>query len=276
METKSNSGFRKRAVKFPIFSVLLTCFFLTAGCGGLNSPLERKDERKTGGKSAVQGIQGAIEEDFTISCFFTDAGDFKYIHPAYSEDEGSGAPWGFKHQGVDLITAKSGPCVLVPADGLVQQVVEYFNPVNNQWQVNLHVRCSDRISYNLFFEPRAHTVSEVALQRAAIRAAENDRVTAGDTLGFILNLSSEASGFGDVTVHFDWWVDGRNVCPEPYFKPEALSAMLSLLHAKYPDGRLCYPSGPSCVGDREPLGDGSGNRGRLWKPERAETVGWPR
>jgi hypothetical protein len=133
----------------------------------------------------------------------------------------------------------------VPADGLVQEVVQYLNPVNNQWQVNLHVKYDDRFSYNLFFEPRAHTAEQIALQRAAILVAENDRVTTGDTLGTILNLSSEETGFGDVTVHFDLWVDGQNVCPEPYFKTKVLTAMLSLLHAKYPDGQLCYLSSPT-------------------------------
>ena len=230
----------------PIISIGL---FLVTGCTGEKGTVDEKDVTRNAQKDerddARQNKPETMQEDFSLSCLFTDAGEYKYIHPAYSADEKSGSPWGFKHQGVDLIAAKSGACVLVPADGLVQEVVQYLNPINNQWQVNLHIRYDDRFSYNLFFEPRAHTAEQCALQRAAVLAAENDRVTAGDTLGAILNLSSEETGFGDVTVHFDLWVDGQNVCPEPYFKPEALTAMLSLLYAKYPGGQLCYPSSTS-------------------------------
>jgi hypothetical protein len=231
-----------------IIPFLLIGLFLAAGCTGKKGTIDEKDVPQYVQEDEREDVQEYIqEEEFSLSYLFADAGEYKYIHPAYSADAQSGAPWGFKHQGVDLITAKSGACVLVPADGEVQQLVLYLNPVNNQWQVNLHVRYDDRFSYNLFFEPRAHTAEQIALQRAAILVAENDRVTAGDTLGTILNLSSEETGFGDVTVHFDLWVDGQNVCPEPYFKPSVLAAMLSLLHAKYPDGQLCYPSTPSGV-----------------------------
>ena len=232
-----------------IIPILFIGLFLAAGCTGKKGTIDEKDvpqyvqedEREDAQEDTLEYIQA---EDFSLSYLFADAGEYKYIHPAYSADAESGSPWGFKHQGVDLIAAKSGACVLVPADGLVGEVVQYLNPVNNQWQVNLHVKYDDRFSYNLFLEPRAHTAEQIALQRAAILVAENDRVTAGDTLGTLLNLSSEETGFGDVMVHFDLWVDGQNVCPEPYFKTEVLTAMLSLLHAKYPDGQLCYPSSP--------------------------------
>ncbi len=217
-----------------IIPFFLLGIFLAAGCIRKKGIIDEND--------VPEDVE---EEEFSLSYLFADAGEYKYIHPAYSADTESGAPWGFKHQGLDLIAAKSGACVLVPADGLVYELVEYLNPVNNQWQVNLHIKYDDRISYNLLFEPRAHTAEQNAIQRAAILVAANDRVTAGDTLGTILNLSSEETGFGDVTVHFDLWVDGQNICPEPYFKPEVLTAILSLLHAKYPDGQLCYPSATS-------------------------------
>jgi len=231
-----------------ILAVLFAGLLFISGCASEKGPVDGK----VAPQFAEEDDRGnpkeyAPEEDFSLSTLFPDAGEYKYIHPAYSADAESGAPWGFKHQGLDLIAAKSGAWILVPADGLAQQVQEYLNPVNNQWQVNLHIRCDDRFSYNLLFEPRAATAEQNALQRAAIRVSENERVTAGDTLGAILNLSSEATGFGDVTVHFDLWVDGQNVCPEPYFKPEALAALLSLLHAKYPEGKLCYSSAPTGV-----------------------------
>jgi hypothetical protein len=221
--------------------ILFIGVFIAAGCTGDKKTINETDLPEGEWESSGEYAQGA---DFSLSTLFTDAGQYKCIYPTYSADDTSGAPWGFKHQGLDLITAGSA-LVLVPADGLVQQVTEYLNPVNNQWQVNLHIKYDDRISYNLFFEPRAATAEQNALQRDAILTAENQYVTAGDTLGTILNLSSETTGFGDVTVHFDLWVDGQNVCPEPYFKPEVIAAMLALLHAMYPDGQLCYPPSPS-------------------------------
>lgn len=239
-----------------IIPFLLIGLFLAVVCTVKKGPIDDKDVSENIRKDVqkdenVDAWKSQQQEEFSLSYLFTDAGEYKYIHPGYSADDQSGSPWGFKHQGLDLIAAKSGAWVLAPADGEVQQLVLYLNPVNDQWQVNLHIKYDDRFSYNLFFEPRAHSAERIALQRAAIRVAENDRVTAGDTLGAILNLSSEETGFGDVTVHFDLWVDGQNVCPEPYFKPQVLTAMLSLLHAKYPDGKLCYPSVPSAVIDRE-------------------------
>lgn len=191
-------------------------------------------------KDDADGLN-SIENEISLSYLFTDISQYKYIHPAYSADAGSGAPWGFKHQGIDLITADSA-YFLAPADGEILQLVLYLNPINSQWQVNMHIRYNNRFSYNLMIEPRAHTEEEVAIQRAAIRVNEHDRVTGGDTLGMILNLSGEETGYGDVTVHFDLWVDGQNVCPEPYFRPDVLAVMMTLLHYMYPDGQLCYPS----------------------------------
>jgi murein DD-endopeptidase MepM/ murein hydrolase activator NlpD len=200
-------------------------------------PFDATDVSENGWENSQEDTTGM---DISLSYLFDNAGDYKYIFPAYSADDQSGAPWGFRHQGLDLITATSAR-VLTPANGLVQQVEVYLNPVNNLWQVNIHIKYDDHYSYNLMFEPRAAKSEQIALQRAAILVEENDRVTEGDTLGTILNLSSEESGFGDVTVHFDLWMDGQNVCPEPYFKPEVLTTMLALLNAKYPDGQLCYP-----------------------------------
>jgi murein DD-endopeptidase MepM/ murein hydrolase activator NlpD len=233
-----------------ILPVLITGLLSAAGCTGGKGTAEltaaAEDEPENGREN---GRENRRAEDFSLSALFADAAEFKYIHPAYSADDRSDAPWGFKHQGLDLITATSGT-ILAPADGRIEQVQEYFNPVNNLWQVNLHIRYDDRFSYNLFFEPRAATAERNAAQRAAIPVAEGSRVAAGDTIGTVLNLSSEESGFGDVTVHFDLWVEGRNVCPEPYFKPEVRAAMLALLHAKFPEARLCYPSQSTTGVDR--------------------------
>jgi hypothetical protein len=223
---------------------MFTGLLLTSACTGEKKTANEKNIPQE--KLQKNEPTHILEEPFSISYLFTDASEFKYIDPAFSADSSSGAPWEIKHLGIDLITAaENGTCLLVPADGKVQQVVMYLNPKNNQWQMNLHIRYDDRFSYNLFIEPRAHTAEQIAIQRAAIPVHENDQVTAGDTLGTILNLSSEETGFSDVTVHFEVCVDSENVCPEPYFKPEVLTAILSLLHAKYPDGKLCYLSTPT-------------------------------
>jgi hypothetical protein len=43
------------------------------------------------------------------------AAEFKYVFPGYSAGAASGAPWGFEHQGIDFIAARSSARVLAPA-----------------------------------------------------------------------------------------------------------------------------------------------------------------
>jgi murein DD-endopeptidase MepM/ murein hydrolase activator NlpD len=182
------------------------------------------------------------EGDIALSAPYADAAEFKYVFPGYSEGAASGAPWGFQHQGLDYILARNGARVLAPAGGSVEQVALYQNPNSHgQWQVNLRVRFSARFSYDIYFEPRAHSESAVADQRAAILVSDGQRINKGDLLGGILDLSHGDRSAGEPGIHFDLLKDDQNVCPQPYFDPAALAGTLTLLRAKFPGAKLCYP-----------------------------------
>jgi len=180
------------------------------------------------------------EEDIIMDVLFADVEEFKYIHPGYSEGD-SGVPWGFEHLGIDLITAINGAQVLAPADGLVEEVNIYMNPRNNQWQVNVRVVYNKKYIYHVLFEPRAPSEEEIALQFSAIPVSVGQKVTQGDLLGKILDLSHGDLSGGEAGIHFDLRENEVLVCPGYYFNEEALEKMLTLLWAMYPGAKICYP-----------------------------------
>lgn len=187
------------------------------------------------------GTAAPSSEDFSLAALYQDASQYKYIFPGYSMGTDSGAPWGFEHLGLDMLIATSGAAVLAPADGVVENLVTYCNPRNNQWQVNLLVRYNSSITYNILFEPRAPSESEVAQQWDALPLTIGQPVRQGDLLGAMLDLSHGDRSGGEPGLHFDLWIDGDIVCPEPYFQPQAHAGMLALVQAKFPGAKLCYP-----------------------------------
>jgi len=180
------------------------------------------------------------EEDIILDVLFADAEEFKYIFPGYSEGD-SGVPWGFKHLGLDLITAINGAQVLAPAGGLVEEVNIYMNPRNNQWQVNVRVVYNKKYIYHVLFEPRAPSEEEIALQFAAIPVSVGQRVIQGDLLGKILDLSHGDLSGGEAGIHFDLRENEVLVCPGYYFNAEAHEKMLTLLWGMFPGAEICYP-----------------------------------
>jgi hypothetical protein len=179
--------------------------------------------------------------DIILGVPYADMAEFKYIHPGYSASADSGAPWGFLHQGLDLIVAGDSAGVIAPADGVVEEIILYQNEHNALWQVNLRVRYNEEFVYHLLFEPRASTREEDERQRAAIPLAVGQKVRMGDSFGVVYDLAQGDPGSVGSTLHFDIWKGEKNICPAPYFTAEAHSDMLTLLRAMYPAAELCYP-----------------------------------
>ncbi|MDM7926493.1 MAG: hypothetical protein QUS35_10805 [bacterium] len=179
--------------------------------------------------------------EFSLSVPYAEASEFKYIFPGFADSDTTGAPWGFSHQGLDLIPAGDSAAVIAPCGGVVEELKVYQNERNGQWQVNMTVRFDEAYVYHLLYEPRAHSEAEARVQRNAIPFSPGQRVDRGDDLGRLYNFSKGDMSGGDVTLHFDIWKNGRNICPEPYFTPEARGAMLALLTARFPAAQLCYP-----------------------------------
>lgn len=181
------------------------------------------------------------EGDIVLDVPFANISEFKYIHPGFSVSADSGAPWGFTHLGLDLILAGDSAHVIAPSSGTIEFADIYQNEHNFQWQVNLRVRFNEEFLYHLLFEPRAHTREEAEYQRAAMPLVVGQKVERGDFLGTIFDLSGGDMSGGGATVHFDIWKGEQNICPAPFFTPEAYESMVKLLHAMYPGAELCYP-----------------------------------
>ncbi|MBN1894708.1 hypothetical protein JW906_09440 [bacterium] len=179
--------------------------------------------------------------DIILGVPYADRTEFKFIHPGYSASADSGAPWGFLHQGLDLIVAQDSARVIAPADGVVEEINIYQNEHNALWQVNLRVRYNEEFVYHLLYEPRARTREEDERQRAAIPLAVGQKVKQGDPFGVVYDFSPEDPASIGSTLHFDIWKGEENICPAPYFTAEAYAGMLALLRAMYPEGELCYP-----------------------------------
>ncbi len=211
--------------------VVLAAAVVLASCGG----------EPAAPTAAPSSSPTPSQSDIVLGAPYADAAEYKYVFPGYSTGGASGAPWGFEHEGLDFIIAGGGARVLAPAEGAVEQIELYQNPRNGQWQVNLRVRFNPRFAYDVLFEPRAPSQSVIADQRAAIPLLEGQRVTKGQLLGRILDLSRGDRSAGEPGIHFDVWRDESNVCPEPYFEPAARAGALALLHAAFPQARLCYP-----------------------------------
>jgi hypothetical protein len=176
------------------------------------------------------------EADIVLGAPYAVSAEFKYIHPGYSAS--AGAPWGFVHQGLDLIAAGARGRLIAPASGTVEQVEIYQNEHNGKWQVNLSVRHSARFVYHVLFEPGATSRDRVQQQRDAVPLSPGQPVTPGQALGDVLDLSD---GHDDPTAHVDLWKGDQNICPEPYFTSAARAGLLALLRAKHPGALLCYP-----------------------------------
>ncbi|OPY09706.1 MAG: Peptidase family M23 [Syntrophaceae bacterium PtaB.Bin095] len=182
------------------------------------------------------------EGEFVLSAPYADVSEFKWIFPGFSVSADSGAPWGFAHLGLDLIVASGKARVIAPADGIVEKKELYQNEHNGQYQVNLRIRYDSEFVYHLLFEPRANTQLLGEKQFDAIITLQaGQKVKQGDFLGEILDLSGGDYSCGEATVHFDIWRGTANICPAPYFSPEAYAGMLGLVQAKFPGAELCYP-----------------------------------
>lgn len=84
------------------------------------------------------------------------------------------------------------------------------------------------------FEPFSQNETDGRVQLDNIFVTSGQTLSQGDLIGKLYVVGDGAH------VHFGLYKDGKTICPEPYFTPEAREAILTLLHNALPGANMCY------------------------------------
>lgn len=153
------------------------------------------------------------------------------VNEAYSDTKN--CPWGFVHQGIDFFTFNNSPFQAV-ADCVLTEKIKFYNSGNGQWQVNLRLEYSSDVWFGMAFEPGSANESHGDQQLTMISHSEGTQLKKGDIIGTLLTVRDGA--------HVDWGVRiyDINVCPAPYFTPEAYQSVLNTIQKNNPSWEMCY------------------------------------
>ncbi|MFX1534466.1 MAG: hypothetical protein ACFFDI_09625 [Promethearchaeota archaeon] len=153
------------------------------------------------------------------------------VNEAYSDTEN--CPWKFVHQGIDFFTFNNSPFQAV-ADCNLTEKIKFYNTRNGQWQVNLWLEYNSDVCFSYAFEPDSANESHGDQQLAMIPHIEGTLLKKGDLLGNLLVVRDGA--------HVDWsiFIYGINVCPAPYFTPEAYQSVLNTIKQTNATWEMCY------------------------------------
>ena len=192
------------------------------GCGGGGS----SSSGPTAEPSAPSTSPFAIVEPFVSA---QDVGD---IREAFSAS--SNAPWGFAHDGVDFFPAADLMPVQAAAAGRVEFVNQMANNVTGNWQVNVRVRYDATDAVEYVFEPFSRSEEAAQAQRSQIAVQSGQQLSARQLVGRIVIRGEGAH------LHFGIAHGAGFVCPEPFFTPDARTAVLAVLRTRHPGWNLCY------------------------------------
>lgn len=192
---------------------LLLCCCLLAACVG-------SDESGSG-------------EPITMITPYVQESDIDCINEAYSES--SSCPWGFEHNGVDFFPVTNFVWFQAPAAAEVREVKLWQNPGNNYWQVNVDLKCNDRYSISMGFEPMSGDQADGQIQLTNIVVTVGQQLTQSQPVGRLYLKG------GGTHVHFGLYSNDTAVCPESFFTSNARASIMTILHKTWPtDTAMCY------------------------------------
>ncbi|MFX0063466.1 MAG: hypothetical protein ACFFC7_14915 [Candidatus Hermodarchaeota archaeon] len=153
------------------------------------------------------------------------------VNEAYSDTEN--CPWKFVHQGIDFFTFNNSPFQAV-ADCKLTEKVKLYNTGNGEWQVNVRLEYNSDVWFSYAFEPDSANELHGDQQLAMIPHAEGIQLKKGDLLGNLLSVNDGA--------HVDWsiFIYDTNVCPAPFFTPEAYQSVLNTIKQTNATWEMCY------------------------------------
>lgn len=163
---------------------------------------------------------------------FVDTASIASVNEAFSTT--SSAPWGFAHNGIDFMPAADLTPFQAVSSGVVEDVTLGQNSTTSNWQVNVRIRYNSGYALEYIFEPFSVAAADGQAQLASIRVSQGQTLSPGDTVGAVRSFG------GGAHLHFSLLKDGSQVCPEPYFTPQAQAAVLALIRKTNPSWNMCY------------------------------------
>ncbi len=160
--------------------------------------------------------------------------DIRSINEAFSNTENS--PWGFKHAGIDFMSASDLIPIQAVASGTIEKLSSSKENEQQGWHTELCISHNPLlICYN--FETFSPEDSIGKKQSTNIFVKNGQTVKQGDVIG---NLVRGGDG-----AHIDFGVlliggSGARVCPEQYFTADAKASIMKLIHKDHLDWKMCY------------------------------------
>jgi hypothetical protein len=165
-----------------------------------------------------------------LSTPYVNEADIESINEAFSLHDG--APWGFKHVGIDFFTGKTLKQFSSSCDGEVTKVELWQN--GEKWQVNIIIECDKEFMLVYSFEPftKNETVGQTQLSQITVKAG--DTIAKNDVIGAL--VISENSGH----VHFSLKQNNEFICPKKYFTEKAYLSIMRIIHKTHSEWEMCY------------------------------------
>jgi murein DD-endopeptidase MepM/ murein hydrolase activator NlpD len=184
------------------------------------------------------GVAGACGDgagpagDISMTTPFVDAAAIASVNEAFSTT--ASAPWGFAHNGIDFMPGADFVPFQAVSSGVVEDVTLSQNSSTSNWQVNVRITYNATYSLEYIFEPFSSIAADGQAQLASVLVSSGQSLVAGDTVGSVRTFG------GGAHLHFSLVKSGNQVCPEPYFTPEAGAAVRDLIHKTNPSWNMCY------------------------------------
>jgi len=139
------------------------------------------------------------------------------------------------HTGLDFMAAQDRTPFYAIADGRIKELIILHNPINNNVQVNMHIKAKGGYSYDYFFEPFADDDALMETQLKEMAVTQGQSVKQGDLMGVLLKKTERAH------LHISVKKRGQDFCFFGLFSEKDQGAMNAILLV--PPGALkqsCY------------------------------------
>lgn len=165
---------------------------------------------------------------------FKKRGDMSEIREAFSSPQGAGeSPWGFNHDGIDFFTKEDMAPFVAVFPGRVAFVQTIDQPPGSA--VNVLIEFDNVFSAEYGFEPQSLGNAPLQTQLGFIRVAAGDQVKRGQIVGYLHRPNEDSH------VHFGLHENFIQICPEPFFKKNAVRQIMKILRKSWgKDVQMCY------------------------------------
>jgi hypothetical protein len=190
----------------------------------------------TGLEPVGEAEQPVAEHPVLVALPYVSTSDIAEVTGVYCQS--GDCPWdppNRLHDGIDF--APSGDRILFQAAcaGVVRRIDKFQNSVPPfNWQVNVDIEYDSTYGVGYAFEPMSPHSSAGDAQAANIAVSVDAEVAPGDPIGHLVQATPEAH------VHFGFFRNHEQVCPEPYLAADTRQALLDLIRRDHPHWKICH------------------------------------